>query len=220
MTIFKRYRAGAMILLLAASPAPVLAQATRPATPARPPAPAAPAPQVQGIVFKCPKAGTVIEWKTAAQINERTSLGSEAGDPLTCISKRGFATTESLYGFYNKNVSAQGLVDVRRGFGELFAGQKTEVTVRFDAASTGGGRFTYEDTWKRLGSETLTIAGKPISAIKFERTQLNLTNPFKGSYHAWYDPASGVWVKLKTIQVDRNVPDSDYDVVKITEPAS
>ncbi len=196
---------------------PAWAQRGQPAAPAAAPA----APQSRAIAFQCPKAGTEIETNNGTMAETRTSQGADPSDPLLCVSKRSLTTTALHYGFYNRNISAEGLAKLRQGMADLFAGRTESFTAVFDSHSTSGGRFTYEDTWKRLDPETLTIAGKSISAVPFERTQRGMAgNRFQGVEKRWYDPASGVWVKRMRVSGGEQSQAFlvNWEVTKITAP--
>jgi len=180
----------------------------------------APAPPRVAIVFKCPKSGTVIETTTQAQINERTSLGADPADPTLCISKSGFTTTETYYSRFSRNIGAEGLAELRQGLADLFAGRKEQFTSRFQTASAGGGRFTYEQTWCRLGSEAIGLAGRQVQTVVFEKAERNLEANFQGVEKIWYDPTSGVWLKRMATaggETSRNWA-INWEVTRITEP--
>jgi len=137
-----------------------------------------------------------------------------------CKTKRGFSTGEFYYGRFSNNISPDGLAALRQGFADLLAGTRTQFTTRYETAASGGNRFTYEDTWRRIGIETITIAGQPIAAVAFERAQQNLGAIFQGTEKLWYDPSSGVWVKrTKTAggETSQNFA-IDWEVSKISVP--
>ena len=72
-----------------------------------------------------------------------------------------------------------------------------------------------------MGPETLTIGGKPVSAVAFERAQRGLAgNTFQGVEKRWYDPASGAWVKRVRVSGGEGSQGFhiNWDVMKITSP--
>ncbi len=203
MQYTSRLRSAVIGLTLALAPLPSLGQPARPATPARP-APAAqpPAAQSQRIEFKCPKEGSVTEIESQGQVRETTNLGPMPDDPVKCRWKRGFSTGGNLFGFWGFETA-----DIRRGMTELFAGA-AEVSFKYQGGGSGGGQWTYEDTWRRMGTETVTIAGAPVVAHVFQRTNHNQTMGGKWVFRLLFDPASGEWVKRTLVEgVSQNTPD-------------
>ena len=180
------------------------------------------AQQAQAPAFKCPKAGTIIEITTSAQIGVRISLGVDASDPTLCRSKVGSAISELYYGLYSRAVSADGLAELRQGLADLFAGRREQFAARFQSPTTGGGRLTFEDTWRRLGSETIVIADRQVAAVAFERAQRNLDGIFQGVEKYLYDPATGVWVKRMAVSGGHTSQNwaVNWEVTKIVEPGS
>lgn len=219
---FTRHTMGAAAALLLGI-VPAMAQSGQPAARGRPAVPAAApaAPASQAIAFKCPAAGLAIDTTMGGQIRERTSQGADPGNATLCLSKSGFSTSSMYFGMFSSGMAPEGLAALRQGMAELLAGSKTEFTARYQAGSSGGRQFMYESTWRRLGTEPLTIASRPVTAVAFERANRGLDgNTFAGTEKLWLDPATGLWVKRARVSGGERDPNFaiDWEITKIVAP--
>lgn len=158
----------ALLALLAVTPAQ--AQPRTPAAAPSPPAQATPAGAMPAIAFKCPVNGLAIESRTEHQINEFVSQGPDPSDPTICRWKRGFTVTESYFGLVTR-ATTDGLAELRAGLQALLNGQQTEFSVRKSGIAVGGGRNEYQETWRRLPNETLTVAGRTVNTFVLQNDQ-------------------------------------------------
>lgn len=195
---------------------PAQAQPRPPAVANAPPAQVSPASQMPPVLFKCPANGTAVEVQVEQQLNDSVSQGPDPSDPTLCRWKRGFTTTETYFGLVTR-ATTDGFAELRTGFQALFSGQRTEFSVRKSSLAINAGRNEYDDTWRRLPNETLTIAGRTMNTIVFENDQRAVQMPAVGSQKLWYDPATGIWVK-RQVKVQAGTRwGSDWEVVKISQ---
>jgi hypothetical protein len=177
--------------------------------------PAAPAGKVE---FRCPAAGTVVTTKSSTAVTEWTSQGADPSDPTLCIRKQGATTTERYFGLVGRNTAGSRVAELKKGMGDIIAGSQTEFSFRYDV-NQGTERWSFVDTWTRVGSETLTIGGRNVETIILEQTQQNLTRPFKGTARFWLDRSSGIWMKRVVVSAEPKYPwGEQFEVSRISAP--
>jgi len=187
-----------LALALAAAPLPLLAQA--------PP-----------IAFQCPLAGTVTEVTTRTAVHALTNLGADPSDPALCRWQRGATPGASLYGIFGPDTSPLRGADIRRGMDALFAGA-AEVTFRFQTTSRSGQTAATEDTWQRIGLQTLVIGDRPVETHVFLRISVSAERGFRGVWRRWYDPVSNEWVKRELVEANQRTASDDYLASRLPLP--
>ena len=187
-----------LALTLAAAPLPLRAQA--------PP-----------IAFKCPLAGTVTEVTMGTAVHALTNLGADPSDPALCRWQRGTSPGASLYGIFGPDTSELRGADIRRGMDALFAGA-TEVAFRFQTTSRNGQTAATEDTWQRIGRETLTIGDRKVETHVFRRISVSAERNFRGVWRRWYDPVSNEWVKRELVEANQRTASDDYVASRLPLP--
>ena len=162
--------------------------------------------------FACPKAGVTVTFKVPASGVEWTDTyhGADPNDPMVCLvtgatPTRGSGEHRLLYDYFYFTVDYPGIVESKRlrtALQLLFSGQKSQVTFTYRAFTpwTGGkGPYRFEDTWTRLGHDTIQIGSRDIDVVSIEqKSTRELDNPVTA--RLWYDPESGVF--LKTVGTD------------------
>jgi hypothetical protein len=154
-------------------------------------------------------------------IVERTSLGADPSDPTLCIWKERSDTSRSYFSRFSQGMAPEGLSALRQGMADLFAGTRSEFKAEYMGPSVSGNRFEYEATWRRLGAETIMIAGKSMATIVFEQTSRGIRgNTSHSVWKLWYAPEVGNWVKNETVSGGGRGRsfDGDWTVHKIIEP--
>jgi hypothetical protein len=146
--------------------------------------------QAQPIEFNCPKAG-VIEERGLGKIQY---TGASPNDPYVCnrIDYRNQPESR-LFNFYLLEDSSN--AQVKAALTDLFSGRKTSVS--FDYTSPT--RYLSHETWTILRREPVTIGGKTLNTVVFDReTQYETRGAFHGHFVQWLDPKNGLWVKSET----------------------
>lgn len=160
--------------------------------------------------YQCPPPGTYVETQTDSQILSRTHLGSIPDKPGGCLARRGSEVSESYFGFYFGSLT-RGVEEARQGLSDLFADRRQSFTV-----TAGDARIEYNETWRRLGKETVSIDSKPTETVVFERDQVGAAgNSFSGTERLWFSPETNVWVKRQVIRKNGGSWGSDWEVKRI-----
>ena len=144
----------------------------------------------QPVTFACPRAG-VIEERGLGKLQYTEPA---ANDPMICNRLNYKNEPESrLFNFYLLESSSNAAV--KAGLTELFAGRQAKVS--FDYTSPT--RYLSHETWSILRREKITVGGKPLDTVVFDRETLYETRgAFHGHFVQWLDPKSGLWVKSET----------------------
>jgi hypothetical protein len=171
-------------------------------------APARPAAHVPNITlddgpFHCPTAGTTVTLDVPAGAVTGAYAATDPTDPVLCrIVTTAGESKSLLYNFYDAG-SLIGQAPIRKGMDDLLSKHADQVS--FEIYYTFYNR--YQETWKRIGMETLPIDGRYVRTVKFERSSRPLSGPpsyvtssSMGIYGTtnwlvWYDPAADVFVK-------------------------
>jgi hypothetical protein len=99
------------------------------------------------------------------------------------------ASKSLLYNFYDVG-SLIGHAGIRKGTDDLLSKHADQVSfeVYYNFSSWG------QETWRRIGIETLSIDGRYVRTVKFERKR-GAWGPNVVNWLIWYDPAANVFVK-------------------------
>jgi len=141
--------------------------------------------------FRCPSAGTTVTLDVPTGAVTGAYEATDPADPVLCRIVTSAGESRSLlYNFYDA-ASLLGQASVRKGMDDLLSKHADEVS--FEIYHTFYNRS--QETWKRIGIETLPLDGRYVRTVKFERTSGALGTPGRMSWLIWYDPASDVFVK-------------------------
>ncbi len=153
--------------------------------------------------FRCPTPGTTVTLDVPAGAVTGAYEATDPADPVLCrIVTTAGERKSLLYNFYDAG-SLFGQAGIRKGMDDLLSKHADQVS--FEMYYSFYSRV--QETWKRIGIETLPIDGRYVRTVKFERTSQPLSGP--SSYVAsssmgvygpvnwlvWYDSAAGVFVK-------------------------
>jgi hypothetical protein len=159
--------------------------------------------------FACPKAGVTVTFKVPASGVEWTDSyhGADPNDPMVCLvsgatANRGSGEHRLLFDYFYFTMDYPGIVEsakLRAALQLLFSGQKNQVTFTYRAYtpwSGGKGPYRFEDTWTRIGHDTIKIGNRDIGVVLFQqKSTRELDNPIRA--RLWFDPESGVFVKIE-----------------------
>jgi hypothetical protein len=166
----------------------------------------------QPVAFACPKAGVVAEMG----LGKIQFTGASPTDPTVCNRLNYKNEPESrLFNFYLQEPSSNAAV--KSALTELFAGRKASVA--FDYTSPT--HYLSHETWKILRREQITIGGKALDTVVFDREALYETrNANHFHFVQWFDPKSGIWVKNESnvLGGQSNGMPPSYQVHSITGP--
>jgi hypothetical protein len=166
----------------------------------------------QPVPFACPKAGVVAEFG----LGKIQYTGASPSDPTMCNRLNYKNEPDSrVFNFYPPEDSSN--ATIKSNLTELFSGRKASVT--FDYTSPT--RYLSHETWKILRREQITIGGKPVDTVVFDREALyegRNSNHFH--FVQWFDPKSGIWVKNESnvLGGQSNGMPPSYQVRSITGP--
>ncbi len=111
---------------------------------------------------------------------------------------------------------------MRLAMGELFSGQKSEVT--FDIPPPSGVAQIAQHTWKRLGEDVLVIGGQQVDTTIYQLGSAGAyfarePQSFRREWKLWY-PTSGIVVKGKMTPIwgPWNGAPPHWEVTSITTP--
>ena len=166
----------------------------------------------QPVPFTCPKAGVIADFA----LGKIHYTGASPSDPAVCNHLNYKNEPESrLFNFYPLEDSSNAAV--KSNLTELFSGRKPSVT--FDYTSPT--HYLSHETWKILRREQITIGGKPVNTVVFDREALYETrNANHFHFVQWFDPKSGIWVKNESnvLGGQANGMPPSYQVRSITGP--
>jgi hypothetical protein len=163
--------------------------------------------QAQNNDFHCPKSGTTVKTAIAENGVEYTQVyrGADQNDPEIC--RLTISTTvpytprarRRLFNFFDVPTMAD-MTEVRPALRSLLSGQTNRMTFRFTAYdSDRRGPWPWQETWQRLGHETIPVGGRNIDAVTFERESENVyTHSSHAKIKLWFDPATGIFLKDET----------------------
>lgn len=90
--------------------------------------------------------------------------------------------------------------------------------VSFDVTSPIHPWIRYHHTWKKLGTDTLNVCGKPLSVVRYLRTTEGISYTFGGQWDLLYDPVHHVFVRsVFTLIYTKGggIPQDTYELVSI-----
>jgi hypothetical protein len=150
--------------------------------------------------FRCPARGTTVTLDVPAGAVTGAYEATDPADPVLCRIVTSAGESKSLlYNFYDAG-SLLGQASIRKGMDDLLSKHADQVS--FEMYYNFYSRV--QETWKRIGIETLLIDGRYVRTVKFERTSKILNGPpvmntagILGtvSWLVWYDPIADVFVK-------------------------
>ena len=173
----------------------------------------------QAGVFTCTKAGTVATFE-----NQTTgkALGPDPADPEVCMSVNSASGERRLlFNFWAMPIRGNEAA-VRAAMRGLATGRTKEATFDITLNLTAGdGRPSgnwqdLTETLRVLGTETITIGGKPISATVVERIE-----KFQGRTNTrrhYMDNATGSFVKMSEVIREGQVLFRGFEVTSISPP--
>jgi len=175
--------------------------------------------------FTCPAKGTIVVLQNGNYATFKVVFhGADAQDPLVCNrtyfpeSAPTTGTDASLFlNYYNIKDSIT--LAEQAQLAAFFAGQQNQVSVDYKAIANSGVRlFSYHDSWKRLGMQTLQIGGRQYAVDVLQRVNANVTTDQQGTVKIWYDRASGLFLKSSTENFQYFGSSGVYHVVSVTPP--
>jgi len=144
--------------------------------------------------FRCPAAGTTVTLDVPAGAVTGAYTATDPADPVLCrIVTTAGESKSLLYNFYDAG-PLMGQAGIRKGMDDLLSKHADQVS--FEMYYNFYSRV--QETWKRIGIETLPIDGRYVRTVKFERTSNVLVGygmPPLVSWLVWYDPVADVFVK-------------------------
>jgi Caspase domain len=146
--------------------------------------------------FHCPAPGTTVTLDVPAGAVTGAYETTDPSDPVICrIVTTGGESKSLLYNFYDAGSLIGRQAPIRKGMDDLLSKHADQVS--FEIFYSFSSRI--QETWKRIGIETLPIDGRYVQTVKFERTS-TLYNSFLGAqvpgrWLIWYDPVADVFVK-------------------------
>ncbi len=150
---------------------------------------AAPAP----VAFACPAAGTRVTWNNSLIV---THGGADPADPTVCLVR--FQNGPQLRMLYNiYDVPASDEAAIRRGMSALWPlTEGKSASFLFVAPSVAAQTFQYDETWRVVRAERITIAGQPRDTLVLRWTsQGRLGNAHLSHQTWWYDLTTRTFVK-------------------------
>ena len=153
--------------------------------------------------FRCPAPGTTVTLDVPAGAVTGAYETTDPADPVLCrIVTTAGESKSLLYNFYDAG-SLLGQAAIRKGMDDLLSKHADQVSFEIYY----GFNSRVQETWKRIGTETLPIDGRYVRTVKFERSSLPLSGPpsyvtFSSmgvfgptNWLVWYDPVADVFVK-------------------------
>ena len=171
------------------------------------------------LPFRCPAAGTAIEFTNGA-LTYRGADPADPADPVVCLATNAAGQEQRrLYDFWILPIEDEG--SLRRGFAPLWPlapGRSASYTFigRTERQTTS----RYTETWRVLRTETLEIGGSPRNTVVLQRRQEGmLGNNFLGTDTFWFDIEAGAFVK-RDVGVTRDRSSGrPYEALSIAMPA-
>jgi hypothetical protein len=140
--------------------------------------------------FHCPAPGTTVTLAVPTGAVTGAYAMTDPADPVLCrIVTTAGESKSLLYNFYDVG-SLIGQAGIRKGMDDLLSKHADQVS--FEIYYNNSGRA--QETWKRIGIDTLPIDGRYVRTVKFERKH-GTWGPNVENWLIWYDPAADVFVK-------------------------
>jgi hypothetical protein len=147
----------------------------------------------------CPRPGTVITFFESGETMTGTYQPTDAAHPALChLSLSNGKTRTLLYNLYDTKAVSD-LASASQALEELLSGRKDQV--EFQNRWMARYPFpVFQESWTRLGQETLDIDNHQVAAIVFEHDTNGFGRQVNANYSqvtpkrlkVWYDPAVGV----------------------------
>jgi hypothetical protein len=150
------------------------------------------APAVGGVQFRCPPAGTRVNFETGFLQFD----GADPADPAVCLATNSNGQQQRrLYNFWVLPLDDERAV--RQGFAALWpAAPGRTASYTFIGRAADQNTFRYAERWRVLRTEALNIGGVSRNTVVLERTQEGmLGNTFLGTDTFWYDVDTGAFLK-------------------------
>ncbi len=168
------------------------------------------------LAFRCPAAGTAIEFTNGAL----TYRGADPTDPVVCLATNAAGQEQRrLYDFWILPIEDE--ASLRRGFAALWpltpGGGASYSFIGHTQRHTSS---RYMESWRVLRTETLEIGGSPRNTVVLQRRQEGmLGNNFLGTDTFWFDIEAGAFVK-RDVGVTRDRSSGrPYEALSIAIPA-
>jgi hypothetical protein len=163
----------------------------------------------QGYSGGCAPTGTVIKGRNSGGEYTTTYKGSDLKNAAVCIRVTTGPGAGASYGkelrstlsFYPENYIAEGQeAKITAALWPLLSGKADQVNFDILVNRSGNyGLWTNNEDWKRAGEEQLTIDGRPVKAVKFERHEVGKGGSnWDAITELWYDPIRFIWLKGRT----------------------
>jgi hypothetical protein len=168
------------------------------------------------LPFRCPAAGTAIEFTNGAL----TYSGVDPADPVVCLATNAAGQEQRrLYDFWILPIEDE--AGLRRGFAALWPltpGRRADFT--FIGRSQSNNTHRYAESWRVLGTETLRVGESSRNTVVLERRQEGmLGNNFLGIDTFWFDIEIGAFLK-RDVGVTRDRSGGrPFEALAITTPA-
>lgn len=173
-------------------------------------------PAGASLSFRCPAAGTVIEFTNGAL----TYRGADPSDPVVCLATNAAGQEQRrLYEFWQLPIEDE--ASLRRGFAALWpltpGGGASYSFIGHTQRQTSS---RYADSWRVLRTETLEIGGSPRNTAVLQRRQEGmLGNNFLRTDTFWFDIEIGAFLK-RDVGVTRDRSGGrPFEALSITTPA-
>jgi hypothetical protein len=186
------------------------------------PAPVATTPAVWSVPggaslsFRCPAAGTVIEFTNGAL----TYRGTDASDPVVCLATNAAGQDQRrLYDVWQLPIDDE--ASLRRGFAALWPlSPGGGASYSFIGHTQRNTNSRYLESWRVLRTETLEIGDSPRNTVVLQRRQEGmLGNNFLGTDTFWWDIETGAFLK-RDVGVTRDRSSGrPFEALSITMPA-
>jgi hypothetical protein len=166
------------------------------------------------IGFSCPKPGTIAQF----QNGKIEYAGIRNGDPYNCM-RIGMKGTKGSFLVNYYAVGNEDYSTVKKAMIELLSKRAPTVTFTYTALSN---RNQYQDTWRFLLKETISVGGRSFVADVYERDeQGRLGNSHHSIWTLWFDPRTGIWLKNKVAVVGgqaQGLGGTAGELLSVTEP--
>lgn len=170
-------------------------------------------------LFRCPRAGTVAIIANHSIIE---AIGPDRADPEACrMVNTIFREHRLLFNFWPMPIQGDD-APVRTAMRALVSGQVKEVTFNITRNVRGAdGRLTGDwlkttQTLRVLGTETVTIGGKPLNTTIIEQIENYQGRTDTRRYNM--DNATGVFVKMTEAVRAGRVVLQDFELTSLTAP--
>lgn len=167
------------------------------------------------LAFRCPAAGTAIEFTNGAL----TYRGADPTDPVVCLATNAAGQEQRrLYDFWILPIEDE--ASLRRGVAALWPLRPgSGASYTFIGRTERQTSSRYAESWRVLRTETLEIGGSPRNTVVLQRRQEGmLGNNFLGTDTFWWDIETGAFLR-RDVGVTRDRSSArPFEAVSITTP--